>query len=325
MLKKNILFVFLALIAFNTVFSQAVTIDTALENSTSYLNGRITAGSKVVVLNFTSNWPQLSEYIIDELIGYIVNEGTLTVVDRSNLEMIRRELNFQLSGEVSDATAQSIGQMLGAQTIISGAITPLGSSYRLRVRAISVETAHILGMYNVDVAQDSRLAALTGTAFATPTGSTTIPTTPRDGNYSGTWRIVARNGMHIHVQGNKIDNNAAIIIWPAAGGANSQWSFERQSDGTFFITNVHSNKVMDVSWNSKDNGAQIIQYGKKSSSNDNQRWRIVDVGNGFVKFINVLSGSCLTIPNNTKNRETQLVQWQDNGSESQHFKLERVN
>jgi hypothetical protein len=77
-------------------------------------------------------------------------------------------MDFQLSGEVSDETAQSIGKKLGAQTIMSGSITAIGNTYRLRIRAISVETAEILGMQNVDVAQDSRIAALTGTAYTGP-------------------------------------------------------------------------------------------------------------------------------------------------------------
>jgi len=156
-------------------FSQAVTLDNALRNSTTYLNGRIKANTKVVVLNFTSDWPRLSDYIIDELIGYVVNDGTFTVVDRNNLETIRKELNFQLSGEVSDETAQSIGKMLGAQTIINGNITAIGNAYRLRVRAISVESAQIIGMNNVDVAQDSRIAALTGTASVGPMTTVTAP------------------------------------------------------------------------------------------------------------------------------------------------------
>ncbi|MDR2717817.1 MAG: hypothetical protein LBB89_07135 [Treponema sp.] len=67
------------------VFSQtAVTIDTALNNSTAYFSGRIPAKTKVVILNFVSDWPKLSDYVIEELIGYIVNEGTLAVVDRQN-------------------------------------------------------------------------------------------------------------------------------------------------------------------------------------------------------------------------------------------------
>jgi len=178
MMKKTIILCIFACLFPVFVFSQTtVTIDTALSNSTAYLTGRIPAKTKVVVLNFTSKWPDLSDYIIEELIGYIVNERTLIVVDRQNLETIRKEMDFQLSGEVSDETAQSIGKKLGAQTIISGAITAIGNAYRLRIRAISVETAQILGMQNVDVAQDSRLAALTGTAYAGPTNVAPTNTT----------------------------------------------------------------------------------------------------------------------------------------------------
>jgi len=172
MIKKTIILCIFACLFPVFVFSQTtVTLDTALSNSTAYLTSKIPAKTKVVVLNFTSKWPDLSDYIIEELIGYIVNEGALTVVDRQNLESIRKEMDFQLSGEVSDETAQSIGKKLGAQTIISGAITAIGNTYRLRIRAISVQTAQILGMQNVDVAQDGRLAALTGTAYAGPTNA----------------------------------------------------------------------------------------------------------------------------------------------------------
>jgi len=184
-MKKIVCFCILILFIPIFVFAQN-SLDAALKNSTSYLNGRIPARTKVVVLNFSSKWPELSDYIIEELIGYIVNEGTLTVVDRQNLESIRKEMDFQLSGEVSDDTAQSIGKKLGAQTIISGAITAIGNTYRLRIRAISVETAQILGMQNVDVAQDSRIAALTGTAYSTAAVSSnntkTTTNTPAKGD-----------------------------------------------------------------------------------------------------------------------------------------------
>jgi TolB-like protein len=178
-MKKAIVFVILAFLLPAIAFPQnAVTIDVALSNSTTYFSNILPANTKVVVLNCTSKWPDLSDYIIEELIGYIVNERKLTVVDRQNLENIRREMDFQLSGAVSDETAQSIGKMLGAQTIISGSITAIGNTYRLRVRAISVETAQILGMQNVDVAQDSRIAALTGTAYTGPAAAA-ITAAPR--------------------------------------------------------------------------------------------------------------------------------------------------
>ena len=140
---------------------EAVTLDKALQESAVYLNGRIEPGSKIVVLNFQSDYINLSNYIIDETIVHLVNLGNMTVVDRQNLETIRQEMDFQMSGEVSDESAQSIGRKLGAQIIISGSITPLGDLYRLRVRAIEVETAAILGVNSQNIMLDGILASLT--------------------------------------------------------------------------------------------------------------------------------------------------------------------
>lgn len=202
--KLVILCAFVVLVPAFAFSQNPVTLDTALKNSIPYLTGRLPANSKVVVLNFTSDWPRMSDYIIEELIGYIVNEGTLTVVDRNNLEIIRKEMDFQLSGEVSDETAQSIGKKLGAQNIISGGITALGSTYRLRIRAISVESAQIVGMHNVDVAQDSRSAALTGTAYA---GSAAHGTNIFPSGFAGTWKRNNFNNTLTFTRNTVKDNN----------------------------------------------------------------------------------------------------------------------
>jgi TolB-like protein len=144
------------------VFAQeALTLDEALQESVVYFKDRIGSGSKIVVLNFQSDYLDLSNYIIDETIVHLVNLGNLTVVDRQNLETIRQEMDFQMSGEVSDESAQSIGRKLGAQIIISGSITPLGDLYRLRVRAIEVETAAIRGVNSQNIKLDGILASLT--------------------------------------------------------------------------------------------------------------------------------------------------------------------
>lgn len=191
-MKKVVVFCILYIFITVTAFSQvAFTLDAALSNSTFYLNGRIPPKSKVAVLNFSSNWPELSDYVIEELIGNIVNDNALTVVDRANLESIRKEMNFQLSGNVSEETTLSVGKMLGAQIIISGAMAAVGNTYRLRIRAISVETAQILGMQNVDVAHDSRLAALTGTGYAVP--SVTAQAAAQSTNPSGKLNVWAFN------------------------------------------------------------------------------------------------------------------------------------
>jgi hypothetical protein len=45
---------------------------------------------------------------MDELSSYLVNGKNLTVANRNNLSAVRQELEFQMSGEVSDESAQSI-------------------------------------------------------------------------------------------------------------------------------------------------------------------------------------------------------------------------
>ena len=100
-------------------------LDIAIRDTSDYLNDNIPKGNKIVILNIQSDHAALSEYIIDELIANAVNDKVFSVVDRAQLDQIRMELNFQLSGEVSDQSALEIGKFFGAQTIVSGAISEL--------------------------------------------------------------------------------------------------------------------------------------------------------------------------------------------------------
>ena len=152
-------------------------LDAAIRDASDYLNDNIPAGSKIVILNIQSDYPALSDYIIDELIANAVNDRVFSVVDRQQLDAIRSEQNFQWSGEVDDNSAMEIGKFFGAQTIISGAMSPLGERYRLRVRALEVQTAQVQGQYNRNMAAGPTINDLvksggsTRTAAA-PTGST---------------------------------------------------------------------------------------------------------------------------------------------------------
>jgi hypothetical protein len=123
-------------------------LDLAIRDTSDYLNDNIPKGHKIVILNIQSDYPDLSDYIIDELIANAVNDKNFSVVDRQQLDAIRAEQNFQWSGEVDDKAAVDIGKLLGAQTIVSGAIGPLGERYRLRIRALEVQTAQVQGQYN---------------------------------------------------------------------------------------------------------------------------------------------------------------------------------
>ncbi|MDR0320709.1 MAG: DUF1566 domain-containing protein [Treponema sp.] len=135
-------------------------LDIAIRDTSDYLNDNIPKGNKIVILNIQSDYANLSDYIIDELIANAVNDKVFSVVDRAQLETLRMELNFQLSGEVSDDSALSIGRFLGAQTIVSGTISEIGDRYRMRIRALNVETAQVQGQYNRNIAVSKTMTAL---------------------------------------------------------------------------------------------------------------------------------------------------------------------
>jgi hypothetical protein len=160
-MKRRIFIIVILFISF-AVFGQGrevVSLDEAISKSIIYLTERLTLGTKVTVLNFTAPL-EISNYITEELTAFLVNDGNLAVVDRSNLELIRKEMDFQLSGEVSDESAQAIGKKLGAQTIISGSLSPLGNMWRMRIKALEVETAKVQGVITYTIRKDSVLSNL---------------------------------------------------------------------------------------------------------------------------------------------------------------------
>jgi hypothetical protein len=138
---------------------EPVSLDRAISGSIAYFAERLDLGTRVAVLNFEAPLA-ISSYVIEESIAFLVQDGKLIVVDRSELELLQREMDFQISGEVSDESAQSIGKKLGAQTILSGSFVPFGNTWRMRIKALEVETARIQGISTHTVKNDSLLTAL---------------------------------------------------------------------------------------------------------------------------------------------------------------------
>jgi curli biogenesis system outer membrane secretion channel CsgG len=162
MIKKMSLLFFCGLIGVNVFSQNMVDITTAIEYSVSYLIERIPENSKVVVLSISTNKTNISDYITDYLTAMLVNDSSFIVVDRRNLETIQDEINFQVSEKVNDETAVSIGNKIGAQSIISGSFEPLGKNYRFSIRALDVETAKIQATRSFIILENDILLALHG-------------------------------------------------------------------------------------------------------------------------------------------------------------------
>lgn len=162
-MKKIIFTLMFSVICAAASFSQSkgVTIDNALKQAAEKFSSSLKNRTTVAILGISSSYNELSEYMLGELTTDIVQLRKLQVVTRANLDVIKKEMNFQLSGEVSDVTMQQLGAKTGAQTVISGSFKPLGTLYVLDIQAFDVTTATIQDTYRVNVANDETLELLT--------------------------------------------------------------------------------------------------------------------------------------------------------------------
>ena len=147
----------------------------AIRDVSNHLNGNIPAGRMIAFVNVESGSADFSNFIIDDLIANAVTDRVFTVVDRQRLDDIRAEQNIQLSGEVDDETARSIGSFLGAHTIVSGRVSSFGGHFRLTIRALDVETAEVQGQYNRIIGTERAIAALIGDGWGHMAQSPAVP------------------------------------------------------------------------------------------------------------------------------------------------------
>lgn len=161
-MKKLLAVGFLWFSAFCGYAQEAMVLDNAILDTVDFFSTKLEKGSTVAVTNFEAETKELSDFVIQELLVGFANTGSVKVVERSRMEMLEAELNFNMTGSVSDETAQGIGRMIGAQILFSGSISPYRDMYRMRVQAIVVETAEVIGSRTINVKYDSALTGLVG-------------------------------------------------------------------------------------------------------------------------------------------------------------------
>ena len=147
-------------VAVSAVFS--IDIGTALDQAAEQFSASLPSGTTVAIVGIASDTENMSEYLLDELTFRFVQQRRLTVANRANLDAIKQEMNFQMSGEVSDASIQEIGAMAGAEIVVHGSLKEIGSIYFLSLQALNVTTATVEDMYRETVELDAVTAPLVG-------------------------------------------------------------------------------------------------------------------------------------------------------------------
>jgi len=216
----------------------SITLDKAIPKIASYFSNNLAPKSPVALIAFDTENKTLSDYIFEEFWIYFEDNSSLALVDRKNLELISKEMNYQLSGAVSDDSAKSIGHQFGPQTLLYGKLTRLGDEYRLSVYATDVERA-TSSLRVANIKPDKRLASLLEKPATANTGINmanilyagfdnpfkfTAQTDKSNGIYHDgdymTMQIYSAQDIYFKVM--HIDvNGKAQVIYPASPGDNN--------------------------------------------------------------------------------------------------------
>lgn len=143
-----------------TVALSAVDIETALQQTAEQFSTTIKRGTTIAIVGISSESAELSNFMLDDLTMRFVQTKKLTVANRANLDAIKSEMNFQLSGEVSDDSIQQLGAMIGANVVVHGKLISIGSSYSLTMQALDVSSAEVVDMCRFTVEPDETLGSL---------------------------------------------------------------------------------------------------------------------------------------------------------------------
>jgi hypothetical protein len=124
----------------------AAGVEDAINRACETLIYELPQKTTIAVLSISSRDRETATFVIDEIEYQLVDSKKFEMVDRKMIDAIRSEQSFQTSGEVSDNSAVSIGNMLGASIVITGTITGSADTQRLTLKALDVKTAKIVTM-----------------------------------------------------------------------------------------------------------------------------------------------------------------------------------
>jgi curli biogenesis system outer membrane secretion channel CsgG len=123
--------------------------DGALAGAARAVEAKAGQGTIIAVVRVDGATPEVSRFVKDELDVALDSGGKVKVVGRGEeLQAVLDEQTLHLSGAVSDESAVSIGQLLGARVVVTGSFTGFDAFSQLRLKAIDVETGAYAATYS---------------------------------------------------------------------------------------------------------------------------------------------------------------------------------
>lgn len=153
---KRIVIILMLLAVCLPLFAAADNYDAAVREIVETFTKVLGSKTTVAFVSMDADSDGFSQRFVSDIERNLVNRDVI-VLDRSNIDAIVKELEFQTSGLVDDDQAVSIGHMLGAQMIISAKASNLVSSYHIDIQLIDIETTLVKRHLVYDLKYDQNL------------------------------------------------------------------------------------------------------------------------------------------------------------------------
>ncbi len=126
----------------------------------------ISGKKSIAVVDFTDlqgHPTELGRYLAEEFsVALTRTRKGFDVIDRTHLNAILTENKLSATGLIDPATAKKLGQLVGADALLTGSMTPFSESVRISVKVLATDTARIIAADTTDLPKTSTIAQLLG-------------------------------------------------------------------------------------------------------------------------------------------------------------------
>lgn len=180
---------------------------------------------KVAVVDFTDLRGEVNElgrFLAEEL-SVALNQSAegFQVIDRTRLAVVFAEHKLGASGLIAPEDAKRLGQLVGADVLVSATMTPFGESVRLSVKALETETAVLVASARGDVPRTGAVEELLGRGMGETrekAGTSRQPARQGSGK-----QPVAAKGFTFELQGCQLSGQIAECLLVVQNQAADRW------------------------------------------------------------------------------------------------------
>jgi GH25 family lysozyme M1 (1,4-beta-N-acetylmuramidase) len=249
----------------------------------------------------------------EENINQIIENGTYTISSAMNSNLV-----LDISGNSMDSGANVLIWNKSNQNNQKFNITYLENGY-----------------YKMEVVTSGKY--LSGTSLNAKNEDNVIQSTYKDldtqkwfikdaGN--GYYYIISKSSsLYLDIYGGKSELGTNVQLYEGKNGINQKFRFNKIdvvkgnkviSEGTYNISSaLDFNQVLDVSWASQNNNANIEIYTRNMASNQKFKFQYTD--DGYYKIVAIHSGKVLTVKSSSITPGANVEQYEDLGLDAQKW------